>query len=184
MKRIVRVSALCIALGVVSAAGFTSIAWLLPAQVATEEILASSPLEHRGLPEPVYALAKLQEGKKGIRYWVAYQRAAGPENKPEGSLERLIKTPVWSAFLGLRYSDEEIFALWCHYYFFIGQDGRTVDGLGTVARTIYGAELAELRLHDAARLVTTIRSPSLYASSQARLEEDVAKLLAEYGARE
>ena len=151
----------------------------LPYQYATQRIIATTDLAHRNPPHAAYQLALIAEGKWGIRSWTA--RNLLREYSLDKNQRRYwnVNYFAWTYLIGFHYSEQELFTLWCHYYWNLHQQAM-VSGLSRASQTIYKKPLSALHLEELARLIASLRSPPHYQRHPEVLQKRVSRLLERY----
>lgn len=140
-------------------------------------IIKTTSSEHRNLPQPAYDLAKLHNSESVIRFRVARNLLRTFRDEPDRQIVWQAHSAAWALLIELRYSDEELFALWCHYY----PAARPAEmGMAHAAQSTYGTTLSSLNLEQTARLVVAASGPGYYSNNPEKLEERVDALLKVY----
>ena len=133
------------------------------------QILANAPHEHVQPPALLQQLVEASQKQTNNR--VSVSRRLVSENFPkQKQITRSIYELICMGYLQLSYTTEEIFTLWCHFYFSVSSEDKVVHGISQSAREIYGKNLRELTEEEMASLVVRLRSPRTYALDQERLE--------------
>jgi hypothetical protein len=126
-------------------------------------------------PQEVYDIAILAEGKNGPRRYVARSLLFTFGRHRQQISKWHLDYALWTFFIGIHFSDADIFALWC--YFFPYEDGR---GLNKAANFYYKRDLDQLTIKELISIVARARSPSYYTQHPKKLEKRVNDLLARY----
>ena len=132
--------------------------------------------EYGTLPSSVYELALLSESDEGIRSFVTRNLLQRTHTKFSSQAWH-IHFFALDALIGINYTDEEIFALWCQYYWAKNADGVIVRGLRNAAEELYEANLRDLDIHQIASLVALIRAPGYYWNNPSLLSERADEIL-------
>jgi hypothetical protein len=136
-----------------------------------EETLRNAHPLHKHPPKIVSDMVDLSEGRDRIKPYVARRLLARFELTPRRMLWRHTRCGLWAFLIGIHYSDQDILTFWLDLAPYKGG-----KGLNASANWHYGRNLDQLGTEEIARIITIVRSPSLYERDTKRLEEKARNL--------
>ena len=144
-------------------------------------ILDQTPVALRNLPQPAYQLTSLAESNSSIRFFVIRGLLRTSQAPRLSNLGWHFQTGTGALLLDYLYTDEEVFALWCYFYWTPNGESE-VKGLDEASRHHFQKDLSSLTLEQTAYLVSAIRAPRYYQVHPEQLDARVAELLRRYRA--
>lgn len=127
-------------------------------------------------PDRFKKLVTIFEGKSGIIRFVSDKVLFNIGFKDEKNIPWQIKKSIMMIYLFAYYSDDQIFALWCH---FISFENR--QSIYDAAKSLFEKDLNQLTVNEMAQLVVFSRSPKLKETDSEKFNKIVNALLSKYG---